>query len=62
MGCAVDAEACPAVFIKDVEDWGLPDPKDMELAEVGAVRDTIRGNVEALLSTFRHVASRQLAE
>ena len=40
----------------------MPDPKDMELAEVGAVRDTIRGNVEALLRTFRHVASRQLAE
>ena len=62
MGCAVDSKACPAIHLREVEDWGLPDPKDMELAEVGAVRDTIRGNVEALLRTFRHVASRQLAE
>lgn len=52
MGCAVDSKACPAVALREVEDWGLPDPKEMELAEVVAVRDTIRGNVEALLETF----------
>ena len=27
MGCAVDSDACPAIFLKDIEDWGLPDPK-----------------------------------
>ena len=52
MGCAVDSEACPAFVLRDVEDWGLPDPKEMELAEVGVVRDAIRGNVEALLRTL----------
>lgn len=57
MGCAVDSEACPAINLREVEDWGLPDPKDMELAEVGAIRDTIRSNVEALLRTCRHVES-----
>lgn len=56
MGCAVDSEACPAVALREMEDWGLPDPKEMELAEVGAVRDTIHGNVEALLRTFDLVA------
>lgn len=62
MGCAVDSEACPAINLREVEDWGLPDPKEMGLAEVGGVRDTIHGNVEALLSTFRHVVSMRLAE
>ncbi|MDO8750127.1 MAG: arsenate reductase ArsC [Dehalococcoidia bacterium] len=28
MGCQVDADKCPAVFIKGVIDWGLPDPRD----------------------------------
>ncbi|MBI4339117.1 MAG: hypothetical protein HY680_04095, partial [Chloroflexi bacterium] len=39
MGCQVDAEKCPAVFIKGVEDWGLPDPRDRPLTEVRAIRD-----------------------
>ena len=31
MGCAVDAETCPTLLLRDVEDWVLPDPsgKDM---------------------------------
>ncbi len=62
MGCAVDSEACPAVTLREVEDWGLPDPKDMELAQVGAIRDTIRGNVEALLRTLQLVTILRLVE
>ena len=49
MGCAVDAEACPALLIKDVEDWGLPDPSGKGLEEVRAIRNAIRGKVERLL-------------
>ncbi len=49
MGCEVDAASCPAVFIKDVEDWGLPDPQGRPPAEVRAIRDEIRRRVEALL-------------
>ena len=56
MGCAVDSEACPGVALIEVEDWGLPDPKGMELAEVRAIRDTIRDNVESLLGTLELVA------
>ena len=49
MGCAIDAEACPAIFLKDVEDWGLPDPKGQPIGEVIAIRDVIGGKVEELL-------------
>lgn len=52
MGCTVDAEACPAVFLKGVEDWGLPDPKGKSLEEVGAIRDTIRQRVEVLVKSM----------
>ena len=29
MGCQIDAEACPAVDLSEVDDWGLPDPSEM---------------------------------
>ena len=50
MGCAVDAAACPAVFLKEIEDWGLPDPKGQPLDEVRSIRDAIGEKVAALLS------------
>lgn len=48
MGCAVDADACPAIRYADVEDWGLPDPKGKSPEEVAAIRDEVRARVEAL--------------
>ena len=52
MGCAIDAEACPAVFLRDVDDWGLPDPKDQGVEGARDVRDEIRRRVDRLLDTF----------
>ena len=52
MGCAIDAEACPAVFLRDVEDWSLPDPKDQGVDGARDVRDEIRRRVDRLLDTF----------
>ena len=49
MGCAIDSEACPAIFLKDIEDWGLPDPKGQPIGEVRAIRDVIGSKVEGLL-------------
>ena len=49
MGCAIDAEACPAIFLRDVEDWGLPDPKGQPIGDVRAIRDVIGQKVEELL-------------
>lgn len=50
MGCAVDTAACPAVFVKSVEDWALPDPKGRPLSEVRRIRDEIRRRVKDLLA------------
>lgn len=50
MGCSVDDEACPAIRLREVEDWGLPDPKGRARDDVRAIRDEIRARVEALRS------------
>jgi arsenate reductase len=46
MGCG---DACPLVRAP-VLDWGLPDPKDMPIEDVRAVRDEIARRVAALVA------------
>lgn len=53
MGCAVDSAICPAIFLKEFEDWGLPDPKDKTPEEVRAIRDAIRQKVEELVVSLK---------
>ena len=48
MGC-IDQESCPAMFVKDVDDWGIPDPKDKSLEDVRHIRDQIRAQVQELV-------------
>lgn len=48
MGCAVDEAACPAIRLRGVEDWGLPDPKGRPMDEVRAIRDQVRARVATL--------------
>ncbi|HVC35694.1 MAG TPA: arsenate reductase ArsC [Chloroflexota bacterium] len=52
MGCAPDASACPAIFVKSVEDWALPDPNGKPLAEVRRIRDEIRRRVTSLVEAY----------
>jgi arsenate reductase len=47
MGCG---DVCPVFPGKRYEDWELPDPAGLDVAEVRPIRDEIRGRVEALIS------------
>jgi len=38
MGC-MDKESCPALFVKDVIDWNIPDPKEKSIDQVREIRD-----------------------
>lgn len=49
MGCAIDADACPAVLYADVEDWGLDDPQGKDPGAVRRIRDEIRRRVDELV-------------
>ena len=44
MGC-MDKESCPALFVKDVLDWNISDPKDKDLEEIRRIRDQIKNEV-----------------
>ena len=44
MGC-MDKESCPSLFVKDVLDWNISDPKEKSLDEVRKIRDKIKSEV-----------------
>jgi arsenate reductase (thioredoxin) len=50
MGCG---EQCPFVPGLQREDWLVPDPKDLALAEVRVIRDNIHRRVRQLLEARR---------
>ena len=51
MGC-IDKESCPALFVKDVLDWGIPDPKGKPIDEVRKIRDQIEIKVKELVKNI----------
>ena len=48
MGC-MDKKSCPSLFVKDVIDWNISDPKEKSLDEVRKIRDTIKSEVLHLI-------------
>jgi arsenate reductase len=55
MGCG---DACPIYPGKRYEDWDLPDPAGLGLAEVRPIRDAIRGRVQTLLNDLAPAPAR----
>ncbi len=48
MGC-MDSESCPSLFVKDVIDWNILDPKDKDIDQVREIRDQIKKEVLGLI-------------
>ncbi|MEC4847942.1 MAG: arsenate reductase ArsC [Nitrosarchaeum sp.] len=51
MGC-IDQESCPALFLKDVLDWQIPDPKGKSIEQVREIRDQIKSKVMNLIKSL----------
>jgi protein-tyrosine-phosphatase len=51
MGC-MDKESCPALFVNDVIDWSIPDPKGRPLEEVREIRNLIEKRIQELCKTL----------
>jgi protein-tyrosine-phosphatase len=52
MGC-MDKESCPALFVKDVINWNIPDPKEKTIEQVREIRDRIKSEVLNLIATIK---------
>lgn len=51
MGC-MDKESCPALFLKDVKDWKIQDPKGKSIEEVRDIRDQIEQKVKGFIDSM----------
>lgn len=56
MGCEVDEAACPALFLKDIEDWGLRDPSGKGVDETREIREEIYRRVLGLILAMPEAA------
>jgi len=45
MGCT-DRESCPALFLNNIEDWNIQDPKGKSIEQVREIRDQIEQKVK----------------
>jgi len=52
MGC-MDKESCPALFVNDVINWSIEDPKGKSIEEIRKIRDQIEANVKELIKTLQ---------
>jgi len=53
MGC-MDRESCPSLFVKDVLDWDIADPKGKTIEEVRKIRNQIKSNVLKLIKKLEY--------
>jgi len=51
MGC-INKESCPALFVKDVLDWNISDPKGKSIEEVRKIRDQIEIKIKELVQNL----------
>ena len=49
MGC-MDKESCPALFVEEIDDWDIEDPKGKSIEDVRRIRDSIELKVKELVS------------
>jgi arsenate reductase (thioredoxin) len=51
MGC-IEKESCPTLFIQNVLDWKIEDPKDTPIEKVRQIRDVIEERVKELVANL----------
>ena len=51
MGC-MDKESCPSLFVKDLDDWSIEDPKGKSIDDVRKIRDQIKNDILNLLNSI----------
>jgi len=52
MGC-MDKESCPALFVNDIDNWNIDDPKEKSIDAVRKIRDQIKVDVLNLINSLK---------
>jgi arsenate reductase len=52
MGC-IDKAECPMLFINDIVDWGIDDPKGKPIEKVREIRDEIERQVKQIAQSLQ---------
>jgi protein-tyrosine-phosphatase len=52
MGC-MDKESCPSIFVKDVIDWNVSDPKTQSIEQTRIIRDQIKSKVLDMIDSLK---------
>lgn len=53
MGC-MDKESCPSLFLQNLLDWNIEDPKDKPIERVRSIRDEIEQRVKQLVASIKN--------
>lgn len=53
MGC-MDKVSCPTLFLQNLLDWNIEDPKDKQIEKVREIRDEIEQRVKALVADIKN--------
>jgi arsenate reductase len=53
MGC-MDKESCPTLFLHNLLDWNMEDPKDKPIEKVREIRDEIEQRVKKLVTDIKN--------
>ena len=51
MGC-MDKQNCPALFVHEIDNWNIPDPKTQSIEGVRKIRDQIKLDVLKLITSL----------
>lgn len=52
MGC-MEKESCPTLFLQNLLDWNIEDPKDKPIEKVREIRDEIDQRVKQLVASIK---------
>jgi protein-tyrosine-phosphatase len=52
MGC-MEKESCPTLFLYNLVDWNIEDPKGKQIEKVREIRDEIEQRVKELISSLK---------
>ena len=52
MGC-MDKDSCPTIFLPNILDWNLEDPKGKSIEKVREIRDEIDRRVNELVASLK---------